>query len=73
LVVASSVDKAKYEMPESTRKIFPEGSFHNNDISFYYYNLQQNAENRVAQYFATHPQQTVIADQTEQADPQNDQ
>ncbi|GAA2911377.1 DUF3089 domain-containing protein [Enterococcus pseudoavium] len=73
LVVASSVDKAKYEMPESTRKIFPEGSFHNNDISFYYYNLQQNAENREAQYFASHPQQTTEADQTEQADPQNDQ
>lgn len=56
LVVSSTVDKAKYEMPESTRKLYPAGSYLNNDISFYYYNLQQNAENREAQYFATHPQ-----------------
>lgn len=66
LVVSSSVDKAKYEMPESTRKIFPAGSFHNNDISFYYYNLQQNAENREAQYFATHPQGTQTTDANQQ-------
>lgn len=58
LVVCSTADKATYGMPESARKIFPEGSFHNNDISFYYYNLQQNAENRVAQYLAAHPQDT---------------
>ncbi|MGM0302712.1 hypothetical protein IGI66_002334 [Enterococcus sp. AZ048] len=59
LVVSSTVDKAKYEMPESTRKLYPAGSYMNNDISFYYYNLQQNAENREAQYFATHPQKTT--------------
>ncbi|MFQ9627546.1 MAG: DUF3089 domain-containing protein [Enterococcus avium] len=66
LVVSSTVDKAKYEMPESTRKIFPAGSFHNNDISFYYYNLQQNAENREAQYFAMHPQGTQTTDPNQQ-------
>lgn len=56
LVICSTADVSRYGMPESARKIFPEGSFHNNDISFYYYNLQQNAENRVAQYLAAHPQ-----------------
>lgn len=56
LVVSSTVDQAEYEMPESTRKLYPAGSYLNNDISFYYYNLQQNAENREAQYFAAHPQ-----------------
>lgn len=59
LVLSSIADKAKYEMPESTRKLYPAGSYLNNDISFYYYNLQQNAENREAQYFATHPQQST--------------
>jgi hypothetical protein len=67
LVVSSTVDKAKYEMPESTRKLYPAGSYLNNDISFYYYNLQQNAENREAQYFATHPQQTTDTAQTDQS------
>lgn len=73
LVVSSTVDKAKYEMPESTRKLYPSGSYLNNDISFYYYNLQQNAENREAQYFAAHPEQateTSAADQSVQQDSQ---
>lgn len=54
LLICSTADEATYEMPSSASKIFPAGSFHNNDISFYYYNLQSNAENRVAQYLATH-------------------
>lgn len=66
LVVSSTVDKAKYEMPESTRKLYPAGSYLNNDISFYYYNLQQNAENRESQYFATHPQGAQTTDQNQQ-------
>ncbi|MGO3728137.1 MAG: DUF3089 domain-containing protein [Enterococcus viikkiensis] len=73
LVISSIADKAKYEMPESTRKLYPAGSYLNNDISFYYYNLQQNAENREAQYFATHPQpsaQTPDANQPVQEDQQ---
>lgn len=73
LVVSSTVDKAKYEMPESTRKLYPAGSFLNNDISFYYYNLQQNAENRESQYFATHPDQaaqTTDPNQSAQQDTQ---
>ncbi|WP_407856487.1 DUF3089 domain-containing protein [Enterococcus hailinensis] len=61
LVVCSTADEAKYSMPESTRKIFPQGSYLNNDISFYYYNLQANAENRVAQYLAAHPDQSQTA------------
>ncbi|MGM0214796.1 DUF3089 domain-containing protein [Enterococcus sp. AZ109] len=56
LVICSTADVSRYGMPESARKIFPEGSFHNNDISFYYYSLQQNAENRVTQYLAAHPE-----------------
>ncbi|GCF93277.1 hypothetical protein NRIC_11680 [Enterococcus florum] len=59
LVICSTAEPAKYAMPESTRKIFPEGSFHNNDISFYYYNLQQNAENRVFRYLAEHTEVPV--------------
>lgn len=66
LVISSIADKAKYEMPESTRKLYPAGSYLNNDISFYYYNLQQNAENREAQYFATHPQQSTQTSDTNQ-------
>lgn len=64
LLICSSVDQATYEMPKSAQKIFPSGSYHNNDISFYYYNLQANAENRVAQYLALHPEAATVAPTT---------
>lgn len=41
----------EYAMPEEAEAIFSNGSYHGNDISFYYYNLRNNAEKRVAAYF----------------------
>lgn len=52
VVVCGSVDVETYSMPEEARAIFPKGVYHGYDIPFYYYNLRQNAENRVAQYLA---------------------
>lgn len=50
LVLCSTADVATYGMPEMMAEIFSRDSFHGQDISFYYYNLRQNAENRVAKY-----------------------
>ncbi len=55
LIICSTADPDLYGMPEALRKIFPKGSFHTNDISFYYFNLRENAENRVMKYFESHP------------------
>lgn len=55
VVICSSVDIDKYSMPEEAAAIFPKGIYHGCDISFYYYNLRQNAENRVANYLSAHP------------------
>jgi len=35
--------------------LFGLGSFHDKDISLYYFNLRQNAENRAAHYLASNP------------------
>ena len=54
VVVCESVDPAVYSVPEAMRSIFPEGVYHSMDIPFYYFNLRENAENRINHYLGTH-------------------
>lgn len=51
VVVCSTADPVQYAIPSSMSSIFGTGSFHGNDISFYYYDLRANAEARVKSYF----------------------
>ncbi len=41
-----------YAMPEEMSAAFGTGSFHTQDIGFYYYNLRENAINRAQKYLA---------------------
>lgn len=50
VVLCSSVDPEEYSVDEPMRAIFPYGVYHAEDISFYYFNLRQNAENRVERF-----------------------
>jgi hypothetical protein len=50
-IICSTVDRETFSSPAASRKYIPLGSFHDNDIPLYYYNLQQNAQNRVEKYF----------------------
>lgn len=49
VVVCNSVDINKYSV-----KNIPKGIYHLYDYSFYYYNIQENALNRVQKYFEKH-------------------
>ena len=49
-VVCSSCDYATYKLDPPMEALFGTGSYHTNDIGFYYFNLRENAENRVRQY-----------------------
>lgn len=48
-VVCTTVKPEDYA--SSNKKFFPLGVYHSKDYGFYYYNLRQNAENRVSKYF----------------------
>jgi hypothetical protein len=54
VVICSTVDREKWSSSESSRAYFPLGVLHENDITLYYYNLRQNAENRVKEYLKTY-------------------
>ncbi len=41
-----------YAMPEELSAAFGTGSFHTQDIGFYYFNIRENAENRVRTYLS---------------------
>ena len=47
IVVCSTVDPEDYRIPDP---IFPLGSLHAGDYTFYYYDIQKNANDRVAAY-----------------------
>lgn len=51
VVICSTVDVEKYAPGGG---LFGKGVFHSWDIPFYYYNLRQNAIDRVNSYFGTH-------------------
>ena len=48
VVLWLTVDKKEFSSPN--RAIFPIGALHEQDIGFYYYNLQENAKNRIKHY-----------------------
>ena len=48
-VICTTVKPEDYA--SSNKKYFPLGVYHSKDYGFYYYNLRQNAENRVKKYF----------------------
>ncbi|MDR0952629.1 MAG: DUF3089 domain-containing protein [Elusimicrobiota bacterium] len=51
-VVCSTVNPQDYFEPDNALvKFFAPGIYHMYEVQFYYYNLRQNAENRVKQYF----------------------
>ncbi len=50
VVICSTADAETYGMPAAAAAVFGTGSFHGADIQFYYYNLRENAENRVETY-----------------------
>lgn len=52
VVVCSTADTQTYGMPAQVSSVFGTGSFHGNDIQFYYYNLRENAQNRVRAYLS---------------------
>ena len=49
-VVCHSVDPKKFALPG-----WPAGVYHSYDYPFYFYNIRENAQNRVAKYLAAHP------------------
>jgi hypothetical protein len=55
VIICSTVNREKWSSPKTARPSFPLGSLHINDINLYYYNLRQNAQDRVEEYFKTFP------------------
>jgi len=53
LLICNTADPATYGMPEPAWGVFPQDSFHGQDIPFYYFSLRQNADVRVAAFLAT--------------------
>lgn len=51
VVICSTVDVNKLSPGNA---VFPKGVYHPYDYPFYYYNIRENAENRVKKYFKTH-------------------
>ncbi|MDR1474145.1 MAG: DUF3089 domain-containing protein [Endomicrobium sp.] len=51
VVICSTVNREKWSSQKTLRSSFPLGVFHENDISLYYYNLRQNAQDRCEEYF----------------------
>jgi hypothetical protein len=51
VIICSTVNREEWSSPKSSRSYFPLGIFHENDIPLYYYNLRQNAQDRVEEYF----------------------
>ena len=49
-VICSSVDKDQFGLPGFMEASLGKGSYHPYDISFYYFSLRENAENRVNNY-----------------------
>lgn len=56
VVICSSADVDIYSAPEARRELFPLGVYHSQDIAFYYNNLRENAEQRSAAFFKSHPE-----------------
>ncbi len=54
VVVCSTADVTVYGVPCEMSPALGMGSFHTNDIQFYYYNLRENAERRLQTYFQNH-------------------
>ena len=55
LLICSTADVSIFGMPESAGDVFPRDSFHGQDISFYYFDLRKNAEDRVQRFLADNP------------------
>jgi hypothetical protein len=51
VVICSTVNREKWSSPKALRSSFPTGVFHEDDITLYYYNLRQNAQDRYEEYF----------------------
>jgi hypothetical protein len=54
-VIITNVDRETYSSKPSIRKFLPLGVFHENDINLFYYDLQNNSENRIKKYFENNP------------------
>ena len=52
--LVSTVDREKFSSAAASRRYFPLGVLHENNIPLYYYDLRANAENRVAKWFLAH-------------------
>ena len=50
VVVCASVDPERFALPG-----WPKGVYHSYDYPFYFYNLRENAQNRVEKYLAANP------------------
>ena len=53
VVVCSTVDPSLFAIPEEPG-FFPPGVMHNGDLGLYYYDLKQNAIDRIEAFFKTH-------------------
>jgi hypothetical protein len=51
VIICSTLNRDEWSSPKASRAYFPLGVFHENDIPLYYYNLRQNAQDRVEEYF----------------------
>ena len=51
--LVSTVDREKFSSAAASRRYFPLGVLHENDIPLYYYDLRANAEMRVAKWLLT--------------------
>jgi hypothetical protein len=50
-IICTTVNPEEFSSEGASRDYFPVGVFHENDIPLYYYNLKQNAQNRVKRFF----------------------
>lgn len=50
VVICSTADIETYSMAENLRALFPLGVYHGQDIAFYYYNLRDNAQQRISAF-----------------------
>jgi hypothetical protein len=53
VIICSTVNREEWSSPKDYRGCFPLGILHSTDIQLYYYNLRQNAQDRVEEYFKT--------------------
>ncbi|MDR2709132.1 MAG: DUF3089 domain-containing protein [Elusimicrobiota bacterium] len=52
-LICSTVEIMQFSSSQALRQFFPLGVYHENDILLYYYNLNQNAKDRAANYLKT--------------------